>query len=140
MVIHYQENIGFQMQEMVTSLTKDSIASFVISFLKKHQIPYAQNTFEDIFCFEHVDEPVVYCSMDGLANLDNLSLLYNLEWEHNPPLLSDKLKIDGGEEFGLILQLKMLQKYPNLNFIFNRKGRTQGIEFGELFEAEDCIL
>lgn len=139
MVIQNRDNIGFQMQEMVTTLTQDSIAAFVISYLKKHQIPYAQNMSDDIFYFDHLDAPLVCCCMDGLANLDGMSLLYHLEWEHTP-LLTSRETIIKEDELGVILQLKMLQKYPNLNFIFSRKGRNQDVGFGDLVKDEVCIL
>ena len=46
MVIQYEGSYSFQMQEMLTSLSQDSIATFVIAFLIRHQIRYKLNEHE----------------------------------------------------------------------------------------------
>ncbi|HAF84847.1 MAG TPA: hypothetical protein DCG32_00435 [Sphaerochaeta sp.] len=121
MVIQYEGNIGFQMQEMLTSLSQDSVSEFVIAFLKRYQIPYRQNS-HDIFYYDHPNSLVISCSLDEVTNLEEMSLLYQLEWDNNPlSYIGDTITED--DEFGVFLQLKMLQKYPNLNFVFSRNEK-----------------
>ena len=57
-----------------------------------------------------------------MDNLEEMSLLYQLEWDHNPlAYIADTITEEG--EFGVFLQLKVLQKYPNLNFVFSRNEK-----------------
>lgn len=120
MVIQYEGNIGFQMQEMLTSLSQDSVSEFVIAFLQRHRIPFKQNSHA-IFNYSHPDEPVIRCFLDEVANLEEMNLLYQLEWDHNPlEYIEDTIT---EEEFGVFLQLKVLQKYPTLNFVFSRNDK-----------------
>ena len=118
MVIQYENTIGFQMQEMLTSLSQDSVSDFVVSFLQKHQIPFKQNA-NGIFYYDHPDAPLITCFLDEVDTLEDMSLLYQLEWENNPLAYSNDTITEEGE-FGVFLLLKMLQKYPDLNFIFSR--------------------
>jgi hypothetical protein len=60
--------------------------------------------------------------LDEVTNLEEMSLLYQLEWDNNPlSYIGDTITED--DEFGVFLQLKMLQKYPNLNFVFSRNEK-----------------
>ncbi|MBI9095226.1 MAG: hypothetical protein JEY71_10120 [Sphaerochaeta sp.] len=137
MVIQYEGNIGFQMQEMLTSLSQDSVSEFVIAFLKRHQIPYRQNS-HGIFYSGHPKSLVISCSLDEVANLEEMSLLYQLEWENNPlSYIEDTITED--DEFGVFLQLKMLQKYPNLNFVFSRNEKDSR-DLEDLFIGEAVTL
>lgn len=131
MVIQYEGNIGFQMQEMLTSLSQDSVSAFVIAFLQRHRIPFKQNSHA-IFNYGHPDAPVVRCFLDEVDNLEEMSLLYQLEWDHNPlAYIADTITEEG--EFGVFLQLKVLQKYPNLNFVFSRNEK-------DLRDLEDLFI
>ncbi len=118
MVIQYEGTIGFQMQEMLTSLSQDSVSAFVVTFLQRHQIPFKQNA-NGIFNHEHPDAPMITCFLDDVANLEDMNLLYQLEWENNPLEYANGTIAEEGK-FGVFLLLKMLQKYPDLNFIFSR--------------------
>ncbi len=121
MVIQYEGSYSFQMQEMLTSLSQDSVAEFVIAFLKRHQIPYKLDLHR-IYYLAHPDEPVVKCSLDKVDNLEEMNLLYQLEWENNPlAYIEDKTAEE--DELGVFLLLKMLQKYPNLNFVFTKNEK-----------------
>ncbi len=122
MVIQYEGSYSFQMQQMLTSLSQDSVAAFVIAFLQRHQIRFKQNSYHDIFYLDHPNESLVICSLDEASDLEDMNLLYQLEWENNP-LSYSKHTVSEDEEFGVFLQLKMLQKYPNLNFIFRRSDK-----------------
>ena len=138
MVIQYEGSYSFQMQEMLTSLSQDSIATFVIAFLKRHQIPYKQKS-QDIFYFGHADSPVISCFLDDVDNLEEMNLLYQLEWDNNPlSYIEDPITED--DEFGVFLQLKMLQKYPNLNFMFSRNKRPDPSDLKDLFIGEELTL
>lgn len=138
MVIHYEGSYSFQMQEMLTSLSQDSVATFVVAFLRRHQIPFKQNASHDIFYLGHRDAPVLRCSLDEASNLEDMNLLYQLEWENNP-LSYITRAINEEDEFGVFLQLKMLQKYPNLNFIFTRNKKNPK-DLETLFLGEAVIL
>ena len=138
MVIQYEGNFGLQMEEMLTSLSQDSVATFVIAFLKRHQIPYKMDS-QNIYYYDHPDEPMITCFLDEVDNLEEMSLLYQLEWDNNPlSYIADTIIEE--DEFGVFLQLKMLQKYPNLNFVFSRneKPNPRGLE--ELFIGEELPL
>ncbi len=120
MVIQYEGNIGFQMQEMITSLSQDSVSTFVVAFLKRYQIPFYQDS-NGIFYYDHPNTPVIRCFLDEVADLEEMNLLYQVEWENNPlAYLADTIIED---EFGVFLQLRMLQKYPDLNFVFSRNEK-----------------
>ena len=136
MVIQYEGNIGFQMQEMLTSLSQDSVSAFVIAFLQRHRIPYEQDS-HTIFSFDHPDEPVIRCSLDEVDNLEEMNLLYQLEWDHNPlEYIADTIT---EEAFGVFLQLKVLQKYPTLNFVFSRNDNDPR-DLQDLFIGEAVTL
>lgn len=136
MVIQYEGNFGVQMEEMLTSLSQDSIATFVIAFLKRHQIRYKLNAHE-IYYFGHPDQPLISCSLDKVDNLEEMNLLYQLEWDNNPlSFIEDPITED--DEFGVFLQLKMLQKYPNLNFVFRKNER--GVRDLEEMFIKDAVL
>jgi len=76
--------------------------------------------------------------LDEVSNLEDMNLLYQLEWEHNPLTFIGNTKTEE-DELGVFLQLKMLQKYPNLNFIFSRNKRyLRSLE--DLFIGEAMIL
>ncbi|MDY0287299.1 MAG: hypothetical protein RBR15_00575 [Sphaerochaeta sp.] len=138
MVIQYEGSYSFQMQQMLTSLSQDSVSEFVIAFLQRHQIRFRQNPSHDIFYLGHRDEPVIRCSLDEVDNLEDMNLLYQLEWEHNPlSCISSSIKED--DQFSVFLQLKMLQKYPNLNFVFSR-NRKDPRELQDLFIGEAVLL
>lgn len=122
MVIQYRGSYSFQMQEMLTSLSQDSVSEFVIAFLQRHQIPFKQNSSLGIFSLNNPDQALVRCSLDEVSNLEDMNLLYQLEWEHNPLAFIGDTKTEE-DELGVLLQLKMLQKYPNLNFVFSRNRR-----------------
>lgn len=139
MVIQYEGNIGLQMQEVLTSLSQDSVATFVIAFLKRHQIPYKQNSSRDIYYLDHPDMSVIRCSLNEVANLEEMSLLYQLEWDTEALSYSGN-PITEKDEFGVFLQLKMLQKYPDLNFIFSRNERENFRDLQDLFIGEAVIL
>lgn len=132
MVIRYEGNIGLQLQQMLTSLSQDNVATFVIAFLKRHQIPFKRNAAGDIYYLNHPNTPVLRCSLDEVGAIEEIVLLYQLEWEGDA-LLSSK------EGFTVVLQLKMLQKYPHLNFEFKRnpkeltKGMHQQFLDGQLY-------
>jgi len=138
MVIQYEGNFGLQMEEMLISLSQDSVATFVIAFLKRHQIPYYLDS-QDIFYYDHPDEPMISCFLDKVDNLEEMSLLYQLEWDNNPlSYIGDPITED--DEFGVFLQLKMLQKYPNLNFVFSRNERPGNRDLEDLFIGEAVTL
>ena len=138
MVIQYEGNFGLQMEEMLISLSQDSVATFVIAFLKRHQIPYYLDS-QDIFYYDHPDEPMISCFLDKVDNLEEMSLLYQLEWDNNPlSYIGDT--ITEVDEFGVFLQLKMLQKYPNLNFVFSRNERPGNRDLEDLFIGEAVTL
>lgn len=137
MVIQYEHSIGYQMQKMVATLTQDSVASFVIAFLEKHGIPYEQIEGFGIFYVDHLDEPVLKCSLDGVSNPEDMSLLYHLEWDHTPLLASRSTAVGKDKALDVILHLKLLQKCPNLNFVFNRRERQEELGLYHLFEDED---
>jgi hypothetical protein len=138
MVIQYEGNFGLQMEEMLISLSQDSVATFVIAFLQRHQIPYKLDS-QDIFYLDHPDEPVISCFLDEVDNLEEMSLLYQLEWDNNPlSYIEDPITED--DEFGVFLQLKMLQKYPNLNFVFSRNERPGNRDLEDLFIGEAVTL
>lgn len=137
MVIQYEGTIGFQMQEMITSLSQDSVSAFVVTFLQRHQIPFKQNA-NGIFYYDHPDEPLITCFLDEVDNLEDMSLLYQLEWENNPlAFINDAITEEG--EFGVFLLLKMLQKYPDLNFIFSR-NEMDPRDLQDLFIGEAVTL
>ena len=137
MVIQYEGSYSFQMQEMLTSLSQDSVAEFVIAFLKRHQIPYKLSP-KKIYYLDQPDEPVIRCSLDDVDNLEEMDLLYQLEWENNP--LSYLGNTSNEEEkLGVFLQLKILQKYPNLNFVFSRNEKDPR-DLQEMFIREAVIL
>ena len=138
MVIQYEGRFNFQMQEMLTSLSQDSVAEFVIAFLKRHQIRFKQNSSQGIFYLDHPNEPVISCSLDEVSNLEDMSLLYELEWENNP-LSYVENTISERNGLGVFLQLKMVQKYPNLNFIFKR-NENDVRDLQEMFIREAVIL
>ncbi len=138
MVVQYRGSYSFQMQEMLTSLSQDSVGEFVIAFLQRHQISFKQNSSLGIFSLKHPDQPLIRCSLDEVSNLEDMNLLYQLEWEHNPLTFIGNTKTEE-DELGVFLQLKMLQKYPNLNFIFSRNKRyLRSLE--DLFIGEAMIL
>lgn len=136
MVIQYEGNFGVQMEEMITSLSQDSIATFVIAFLKRHQIPYKQKS-QDIFYFGHADSPVISCFLDDVDNLEEMNLLYQLEWANNPLSYIGHTATEENE-LGVFLLLKMLQKYPGLNFVFRRNERAIR-DLEEMF-IKDAVL
>ena len=138
MVIQYEGNFGVQMEEMLTSLSQDSVATFVIAFLKRHQIPYYLDS-QDIFYLDHQDEPIISCYLDEVDNLEEMSLLYQLEWDNNPLSYTND-PITEEDEFGVFLQLKMLQKYPNLNYVFSRNERPDPRGLEDLFIGEELTL
>lgn len=137
MVIQYEGSYSFQMQEMLTSLSQDSVAEFVVAFLQRHQIPYKLSP-KKIYYLDHPDEPVIRCSLDDVDNLEEMDLLYQLEWENNP--LSYMGNTSNEEDkLGVFLQLKILQKYPNLNFVFSRNVKDPR-DLQEMFIREAVIL
>ena len=138
MVIQYEGNFGIQMEEMLISLSQDSVATFVIAFLKRHQISYHLNS-QDIFCYDHPDEPVICCYLDEVDNLEEMNLLYQLEWDNEAISYSGN-PITDDDEFGVFLQLKMLQKYPTLNFVFSRNERPDPRGLEDLFIGEELTL
>ena len=87
---------------------------------------------------DHPNEPVISCSLDEVSNLEDMSLLYELEWENNP-LSYVENTISERNGLGVFLQLKMLQKYPNLNFIFKR-NENDVRDLQEMFIREAVIL
>ncbi|MDY0287301.1 MAG: hypothetical protein RBR15_00585 [Sphaerochaeta sp.] len=108
--------IGIERQ-VITNLAQDGVTSFVIAFLEKHGIAYEQIEDYGIFSLDHLDEPVVKCSLAEVANLDDMNLLYHLEWDHFPLSFGSNGAMDTDNGFGVVMQLKLLQKYPNLNFV-----------------------
>ena len=138
MVVQYEGNFGLQMEEMLTSLSQDSVATFVIAFLQRHQIPFYLNS-QDIYYYDHPDEPMISCFLDKVDNLEEMNLLYQLEWDNNPlSYIGDPITEE--DEFGVFLQLKMLQKYPNLNFVFSRNERPDPKSLEDLFIGEELNL
>jgi hypothetical protein len=138
MVIQYEGNIGFQMQEMLTSLSQDSVSTFVIAFLQRHQIPFNQNS-SGIFYYDHPDTPMISCFLDEVDNLEEMSLLYQLEWENNPlAYLGDTITED--DEFGVFLLLKMLQMYQEINFVFSRNERRDQRDLEDMFIGKAVTL
>ncbi|HKM07973.1 MAG TPA: hypothetical protein VJ869_13410 [Sphaerochaeta sp.] len=136
MVIQYEGSYSFQMQEMLTSLSQDSVAEFVIAFLKRHQIRYKLNAHE-IYYFGHPDQPLISCSLDKVDNLEEMNLLYQLEWANNPLSYIGHTATEENE-LGVFLLLKMLQKYPGLNFVFRRNERAIR-DLEEMF-IKDAVL
>ena len=138
MVVQYEGNFALQMEEMLISLSQDSVATYVIAFLKRHQIPYNMNS-QNIYYYDHPDEPMISCFLDEVDNLEEMNLLYQLEWDNNPlSYTNDPITEDDG--VGVFLLLKMLQKYPTLNFIFSRNERPDPRGVEDLFIGEEQTL